>query len=117
MKVLKAKTKAFAIRILKLSKVLQKEKRHNDLIERTVIAGTSIGAEVVRAECSPDKEDFLQTILLASKEANEAIYGINALFKASLISKDSFDSLIKDAVEIQERLDKIAAYLDKNKNG
>jgi four helix bundle protein len=113
MKELKAKTKAFAIRILKLSKVLQKEKRHKELIERTIIAGTRIGAEVVRAECSPDKEDFLQTILLALKEANEVIYGINALFKANLISKDSFDSLIKDADEIQERLTKIAAYLNK----
>jgi four helix bundle protein len=113
MKELKAKTKSFAIRILKLSKVLQKEKRHQELIERTVIAGTRIGAEVVRAECSPDKEDFLQTILLALKEANEAIYGINTLFKVNLISKNSYDSLIKDADEIQERLTKIAAYLNK----
>jgi four helix bundle protein len=104
MKKLKEKTKSFAIRILKMSKFLRKYKREEELIQKTVIAGTSIGAKVASAEFSPDKDDFVNTILLAIKEATIAINGLNMLFKAEMLSKEAFDSLLNEATEIHKML-------------
>lgn len=55
----KAKSKRFAIRVVKLYKYLCDEKKEYILSKQLIRSGTSIGANLAEAECAISKKDFL----------------------------------------------------------
>ncbi len=61
----------FAIRIVKLYKLLTDEKREYVLSKQLLRSGTGIGALLKEAEHTQSKPDFLNKVNIALKEANE----------------------------------------------
>lgn len=78
--ILKDKSYAFAIRIVKLSQFLQNEKREFVLSKQVLRSGTAIGALIREAEFGQSKADFISKMSISLKEANETEYWLS-LFK------------------------------------
>ena len=72
--VIKTKSFAFALRVVKLAQYLQKEKQEYVLSKQVLRSGTAIGALVREAEHGQSKADFISKMSIALKEANETEY-------------------------------------------
>ena len=73
------KSFAFALRVVKLAKYLQEEKREFVLSKQVLRSGTAIGALVREAEHAQSKADFISKMSIALKEANETDYWLDLL--------------------------------------
>ena len=94
------KSKAFALRIIKLYKYLCTDKNEFILSKQILRSGTSIGANVREATRAQSKADFRSKISIALKEAEETAYWLELLFESGYIDKDSFQSIYSDSTEI-----------------
>lgn len=104
--VVRNKSVAFAVRIVRLAKYLQ-DKHQYVLADQILRAGTSIGANISESECAVSPKDFLNKPYISLKEANETIYWIEILFRTELIDEFQFNSLSDDAVELKKLLTSI----------
>jgi len=102
--ILKIKSYAFAIRIVKLSQYLQNDKREFVLSKQVLRSGTSVGALIRESECGQSKIDFEHKMSISLKEANETEYWINLLKDTGYIDKKLFESLEIDCKELLKLL-------------
>lgn len=72
--ILKEKSYAFALRIVKLYRHLAEEKREYVLSKQILRSGTSIGANVAEANQAQSKPDFIHKLSIAHKESFETEY-------------------------------------------
>ena len=102
--IIEQKSKAFALRIIKLYQWLT-EAKHEFVLSRQVLrSGTSIGANVkegVRAQSTPD---FIAKLSIALKEAEETEYWLELLRESGYIEEPSFTSIYEDNKEIVKLL-------------
>ena len=94
------KSKAFALRIIKLYKYLSLEKREFILSKQVLRSGTSIGANVKEAVRGQSSADFYSKLNIALKEASETEYWLELLGESEYIEKEHFDSIYSDCQEI-----------------
>lgn len=98
--ILKDKSYAFAIRIVKLSQFLQTEKKEYVLSKQILRSGTAIGALIREAEFGQSKPDFVHKMSISLKEANETEYWISILKDTDYIEQILFESLHSDCKEL-----------------
>ena len=98
------KSKAFALRIIKLYRCLCDEKREFVLFKQVLKSGTSIGANVKEAQVAQSKKDFLAKMYIAYKEANETEYWLELLFESGYLEEKNFRSIYGDNKEILKLL-------------
>jgi len=98
--VLRDKSYAFAIRIIKLSQFMMNEKKEFVLSKQVLRCGTAIGALIREAEFAQSRADFINKMNIALKEANETDYWINILKDTGYIERDQFESLRTDCSEL-----------------
>jgi len=98
--VIKIKSFAFAVRIVKLSQYLQTEKKEFVLSKQLLRSGTSVGAMVYEAEQAQSKADFVHKLSVAQKEINETMYWIELLRATEFLATEQFESMNHDAVEL-----------------
>ena len=91
---------AFALRIVKLCRILEQERREYVLSRQLLKSGASIGALVREAEHAESKADFIHKMAIALKEANETEYWLDLLFQSQLLEKKGFDPIKQDIVEL-----------------
>jgi len=98
--VVKNKSFAFAIRVVKLYQFLCEQKKEFVLSKQLLRSGTSVGAMVREAEHAETKNDFKHKMGIAQKEINECIYWIELLKETNYLTAEQFESVNADAVEI-----------------
>lgn len=98
--IVKSKSFAFAVRIVKLYQYLVKTNREFVLSKQLLRSGTSVGALVREAEHAESKSDFKHKMGIAQKEINETIYWLELLFATDYLNNEQFESINSDAVEI-----------------
>ena len=91
------KSFAFAVRIVKLTRYLQEEKKEFVLSKQVLRSGTAIGALVREAEHAESKTDFAHKMNIALKEANETLYWLELLLQSEYITEQSFKSIQTDS--------------------
>lgn len=95
------KSKAFALRIIKLYKYLCDEKKEYVLSKQLLRSGTSIGANAKEAVNGQSKADFYAKMYISYKDANETEYWLELLYESGYIDKkDAYESLYSDCKEI-----------------
>lgn len=104
---LKNKSKAFAIRAIKLFQYLQTEKKEYVLSKQLLRSGTAIGSLYREAEHAESKADFIHKLSIALKECNETTYWLELLCETNYISVIEFESINSDATEILKMLTSI----------
>lgn len=98
--VVRDKSFAFALRVVKMARFLQQEKREFVLSKQVLRSGTPIGALIREAEHAQSKADFVSKMRIALKEANESDYWIALLHQSGYLSQESHDSLHPDIQEL-----------------
>jgi four helix bundle protein len=97
--VLKEKSFAFAIRIVRLHNYLE-EKREFTLSRQLLRSGTAIGALTRESQNAESKADFIHKLAIAQKECDETIYWLELLKEAKYISSSEYKSIGTDAMEL-----------------
>ena len=98
--VVEEKSKAFALRIVRLYQYLREKKKEYVLSKQVVKSGTSIGANVKEAIRAQSKPDFYAKLYISLKEASETEYWLELLQKGGYIAEDAFTSINDDCQEI-----------------
>ena len=94
------KSKAFAIRIIKLYQYLNDEKKEYVLSKQILRSGTSIGANIKEAIRAQSTADFLSKMQIALKEASESEYWLELLTETNYIDSKASDSILDDCREL-----------------
>ena len=97
---LQRKSKAFAVRIIRLYQYLCEEKHEYVLSKQVLRSGTSIGANVREAKRAQSTPDFYAKLFIALKEAEETEYWLELLVETDYIGQNMFDSIYADNEEI-----------------
>ena len=100
----KDKSKAFAIRIVRLCRYLREEKKEYVLSEQLLRSGTSIGANLAEAENSFSRKEFLAKVYIALKETSETKFWLELLYNTDYLTKRQFESVISDEEELSKIL-------------
>ena len=98
------KAKAFAIRIVKLYRHLQKN-NERVMSKQLLRSGTSIGANIAEAQYAQSRADFTTKLTIALKEASESRYWIELLLDTNELSDtDISRTLLADCDELLKLL-------------
>ncbi len=94
------KSKAFALRIVRLYKYLR-ERKESIIAKQMLRSGTSIGANIAESRYAQSTSDFTSKLQIALKEAAETEYWLELLRDSELVeSSSAFDSLCADCTEL-----------------
>lgn len=102
-----AKSKKFAVRIVRLYKYLCDEKHEYVLSKQILRSGTSIGANVSEALCGISKKDYLSKMYIAFKECVETQYWLDLLNDTEFLSMAEYQSINNDCEELRKLLSSI----------
>jgi four helix bundle protein len=102
--ILKEKSYAFALRVVKLSQYLTSEHKEYVLSKQVLRSGTSIGANLEEAFQGQSTPDFIHKLSIANKEAFETHYWLRLLRDSSFLTNDQANSLLADCDELQRML-------------
>ena len=102
--ILLEKSMSFAIRVVNLYKWMEAEKREYVLSKQILRSGTSIGANTREAIYGFSKNDFTAKMSIALKEASETEYWLELLSKTEYITKEQYESIREDCVELIKML-------------
>ena len=105
--VLQKKSKAFAVRIIRMYQFLCEEKHEYVLSKKVLRSGTSIGANVRESVNAQSRMDFINKLNIALKEANETEYWLELIHESGFIDDKQFDSIYNDCGKIAATLTKI----------
>ncbi len=98
------KSKAFAVRVIRLYQYLTETKREFVLSKQLLRSGTSVGANVREGSMAQSKKDFISKMNIALKEAAESEYWLELLRETDYISDTEFKSIYADAGELNRLL-------------
>ncbi|MGD9628827.1 MAG: four helix bundle protein [Pyrinomonadaceae bacterium] len=98
--VLRNKSYAFGVRIVRLSQFLVTEHKEFVISKQVLRSGTAIGALAREAEYGISRADFRNKMSIALKEANETQYWLSILKDTDYINENLFQSLDQDCVEL-----------------
>jgi len=101
---LQDKSFQFAVRIVKLCKMLRCEHKEYTLSNQILRSGTSIGANVAEAQHAQSRADFLSNLNIALKETTETRYWLNLLYATDYLTKTQYESIDSDCVELEKIL-------------
>ena len=97
----------FSVRVVKLARYLQEEKKEYILSKQLIRSGTSIGANVVESQQAQSRADFVSKLSIALKEAAETNYWLRLLNATDYLSESEFSSIIADCRELGKILTSI----------
>ena len=107
---------AYAIRIVKLYKSLYEIKKETVLSKQLLRSGTSIGANTRESKNAQSRNDFLNKLNIALKEADETEYWLELLYKTEYLDEKEYKSIQKDTSEIIKILTSIIKKLKEDKD-
>ena len=90
----------FAVRVVKLYKLMLAQKREYIISKQLVRSGTSIGANAKEGSRAQSKADFYAKMNIALKEASESEYWIELLVATDYLTEEESHSLLEDCREL-----------------
>lgn len=97
--VLRDKSYASALRIVRLYKYLNCDKHEFVISQQVLRCGTAVGALVRESEFGQSKADFINKRSIALKEANETDYWLSILKDSEFITQEMYESIRPDVTE------------------
>ena len=95
------KSKAFALRIIKVCNEIKREKRESILTNQLFRSGTSIGANIREAFYGHGRADFIARLQIALKECSESEYWLELLIESGYLSDQS---VLDQCIEVKRLL-------------
>ena len=97
---MKARTKKFALRIIKLVDSLPETKSAGIIGKQLVRSGTSVGANYRSACRAKSTADFVFKLTIVEEEADESVYWMELLVEAGIIKQSLLSGLIDEANQL-----------------
>lgn len=94
------KSKAFAIRIVRMYVWLKDNKQEYVLSKQCLRSGTSIGANVHEGVMARSKAEFIAKLQISLKEANETKYWLEILHETDFLTEDMYNSIYPECIEL-----------------
>lgn len=98
--IIKEKSLAFAVRVVRLYQYLLSEKKEYVMSKQLLRSGTAIGALYREAEQAESKADFVHKMAIAQKECNETLYWLELLKETDYLISEQYDSINEDAISL-----------------
>ena len=95
------KSKAFALRIIKVCNEVKREKKESILTNQLVRSGTSIGANIREAFYAHGRSDFIAKLQIALKECSESEYWLELLIESGYFEDKT---VLDQCIEIKKLL-------------
>lgn len=95
------KSKAFALRIIKVCNEVKSEKKESILTKQLVRSGTSIGANIREAFYAHGRADFIAKLQIALKECSESEYWLELLIESGYLDDQT---ILAQCTEIKKLL-------------
>ena len=97
---MKKRTKAFALRIIRLVKALPRDRAADVLGRQLIRCGTGVGANY-RAACrARSQREFVAKMGIVEEESDESSYWMELILEAGLMPEGRLKPLMKEADEI-----------------
>ena len=112
--VIKEKTYAFAIQVVRMYQTLVEREKECVLSKQCLRSGTAIGALVAESAHAQSKADFISKTSIALKEANETLYWLNLLKDTGYLYTPEHKTLCREADEIVRILVSIIKTMKNN---
>ena len=97
---LKQRTRAFALRIIRLAESLPDTATARVIRNQMLRCGSSVGANY-RAACrAKSKPDFISKMGIVEEEADETMYWLELLIDADIVKRSRISDLLNEADEI-----------------
>src|SRR4051794_21389446 len=97
---LKSRTKAFALRIIKLYTSLPKTGEAQVIGKQVLRSGTSVGAQYREACRSRSNSEFISKMQSSLQELDETAYWLELLIDGSIVKAERLDGLHKETEEL-----------------
>lgn len=105
--IIQQKSFNFSLSVIKIYKLIIKERKEFVISKQLLKSGTSIGANVEEAIGAQTKKDFTAKMFIAYKEARETRYWVKIIIKSNLMNNGKVYRLYEDIDEICRILGKI----------
>jgi four helix bundle protein len=96
-----AKSKAFALDIIRVCNEIKQSKRESVLTNQLIRSGTSIGANIREAFYAHGKADFIAKLQIALKECSESEYWLELLIESGYYGDKS---ILNKCIEVKKIL-------------
>jgi len=97
---MKARTKKFALRVIRLVESLTNTKTANVIGNQLLRSGTSVGANY-RAACrAKSTADFISKLSIVEEETDESIYWMELLIESETVKENLLQNLMEEADQI-----------------
>jgi len=97
---MKARTKRFALRVIKLVDSLPDARSSGVIGKQLLRSGTSVGANYRSACRAKSTADFVFKLSIVEEEADESVYWMELLVESSLVKAASLAALIDEANQL-----------------
>ena len=97
---LRKRTKAFALRILRLFRSLPKTTEAQVLGKQLLRSGTSIGANYRSAGRARSKAEFVSKIGVVLEESDETVFWLELLYESGILKPELLHDLLREANEL-----------------
>lgn len=97
---LRARTKRFALRIIRLFQKLPRTPEAQILGKQLLRSGTSVGANYRAAGRARSGAEFSAKIGIVLEEADEAVFWLECLMEAGIVNESLLRDLLKEANEL-----------------
>ena len=96
----KARTKAFALRVVKLATSLPRNRVGEVFARQMIRSGTSVAANYRAACLARSRAEFLSKMGIAQEEADETMFWIEMIVDAGLVKSPLVEGLIRENKEV-----------------
>lgn len=112
--IVKDKSYAFSLEIIRLCRDLAENKREFVLSKQLLRAGTSIGANVEEAQAGQSRADFISKMSIASKEARECNYWLRLLRDSGYVAEANVEQALEESAALIRILTSIVKSTKEN---
>jgi len=97
---LKARTKQFALRVMRLVRALPNDRVANPIANQLIRSGTSVAANYRAACLGKSRPDFISKIGTALEEADESALWMELIVEDSILPAEKVTALLQEANEL-----------------
>lgn len=97
---LKTRTKAFALRVIKMSDALPKTRAANVITSQVLRSATSIAANYRAVGRARSKAEFVSKLGVVLEEADETVFWLEMLADSGIVNASKLSELLKEANQL-----------------
>ena len=97
---LRSRTKAFALRVIRMSQALPRTREANVLVQQILRSATGMAANYRAAGRSRSKAEFISKLGVVVEEADETVFWLEMLADSGIVPSAKLQNLLSEATQL-----------------